>query len=156
AFNAYATSDNCSDLPQGIVAPDPSNTACLTAFTDVSSTPNLIQYLPTSCGGGGGQQADLTIGTPITLTNGAKVPHFMAFQDCFNQGFTDWVVPVVACNTNCNQSTPITAWAEIRLTAVNVHGSTSTVTFNSICKIDPAATGSGGTDRGVKSIAMVE
>jgi hypothetical protein len=157
SFQQYASSNNCSDLPKGLVAPNGAQTGCFTSFLlNATSTGAIIEYLPTSCGGGGGQQSLISIGTNINLTNGTKVPDFRAMQDCFNQGFTTWVVPIVACSTNCNQSAAVTAWAEIQVKAVDVHGAQSSVTMDTICKIDPTVTGGGGPDRGVKSIAMVE
>jgi hypothetical protein len=157
SFQQYASSNNCSDLPKGIVVPNGAQTGCFTSFLqNPTSTGAIIEYLPTSCGGGGGQQGLISIGTNINLTNGAKTPDFRAMQDCFNQGFTDWVVPIVACSTNCNQSAAVVAWAEMKVTAVTIQGSTKTVTMDALCKIDPTVSGGGGPDRGVKSIAMVE
>jgi hypothetical protein len=157
SFQQYASSNNCSDLPTGIVVPNGAQTACFTTFLqNASSTPNIIEYLPNSCGGGGGQQDLISIGTNINLTNGAHTPDFRAMQDCFNQGFTDWVVPIVACSTNCNQSAAVVAFAEVKVRAVNVQGSNKTVTMDAICKVDPNLSSGGGPDRGVKSIAMVE
>src|SRR5262249_53514630 len=121
-----------------------------------ANTGGVTEFVPNSCGGGGVQQSLLDIGNTINLTNGVKAPDFRVLQSCFNQGFTTWVVPIVACSTNCNQSAPTTASAERQVTAVTVQGAQSSVTMKAICKIDPTVSGGGGPDRGVKTIAMVE
>jgi hypothetical protein len=157
SFQQYASSNNCSDLPKALVAPTGAQTACFTTFLDNSAnTGGVIEYLPTSCGGGGGQQALINVGTSINLTNGTKPPDFRAMQACFNQGLTTWVVPIVPCNTVCNQSAVVTAFAEIQVKAVTVNGANGAVTMDAICKIDSTVSGGGGPDRGVKTIAMVE
>lgn len=163
-FDDYIQSGgNCSDLPALIQVPDGVDNSCWTSLTNSDPTnPNtLVQYLPPSCSAGGHTGGDvpapiISIGQDINLNNGQVNAALKVIQDCFDDGLVDWVIPIVECG-KCNQSAEVVGFAEIRITGVFTTTSDKRVELGAICKVnDPGVSGSGGSDFGVKSIAMVQ
>jgi Flp pilus assembly protein TadG len=171
AFAAFESSDDCSDLPELIQQPVQGDNSC---WTNLMSGPGggastTISYLPTSCCqggncGGGVPGPQVQIGDVLYHTNGQSNSVMHILEDCVeDDGITDYVVPIVACDsnlTNCVGTSPIVGFASVRVTHVDDQGSEKSIDLEFFCNDNDPVVGdtTGFSDEcfGTTSVAMVE
>jgi hypothetical protein len=158
AFNAFATANDCSTLPQLIQAPDGADNSCWTTLTPNQSGGSTIDsYLPTACGGGGVPTPPVVIGQRINVTNGQVNSVLKDVGDCFNQGLKEWDIPLIDCNTKCGgQGMTVTGFAHIVITSVKSNGSPKYIQVNSICKTDPDSRAGCVNKAGLTGLTLVK
>ncbi len=109
-------------LPSLTQSPNTSNNTGWTAFLDdASSAPNISKYMPAACGGTVAPPP-ITVGTSISLNNGQIASVLSRVDDCVKKGINTFLIPIVACGGNFNQSSQVTGFATVVVTQVQVHG----------------------------------
>jgi hypothetical protein len=112
---------NC--LPRLTQVPNTTNNTGWTSFFDgASSAPNISKYMPAACGGTA-TPPNITVGASINLNNGQITSVLSKVDECVKKGINTFLIPIVACGGNFNQSSTVTGFATITVTQVLVHGS---------------------------------
>jgi Flp pilus assembly protein TadG len=145
---------NCLDsscLPSLTQVPNPTNNTAWTGFFGGTGTSDLRSFFPTSCPHGGGVDApEVEVGDSINLNNGQTNVLDMV-QCLFDAGITQFVVPVVNCGGNFNQSSEVKGFATIVIDSVVSSGNPKGINLHAIFnseapgKPGPAGGGSFGT-----------
>lgn len=182
-FDEFAEGDpsdptRCSKLPDVRMSNDRVDNGCFTSLgPDPASASGTTSFLPTTCckGGscGGGETPPLvSIGDQINVINGTASSVFKIIADCFNDGMTEFDIPIVKCNktdqtspscpdgettcVKCNQSMEVTGFAHIVITEVQDTGSNQHISFGSICKTTPDGGNPGCKNSSSFSLAIVK
>jgi Flp pilus assembly protein TadG len=113
----YPSLQNCytdpACLPTLTQTPSGDNNTGWTSFLDGSaSNTSVSQYMPAACGGTA-TPPDVSVGTAISLNNGQITSVLNAVKQCVDQGINQFVVPIVSCSGNFNQSSTVTGFATI-------------------------------------------
>ena len=161
-FDEFEDSNDCSDIPRFFQVPATGNTCFTSLSQDPASAPNAARYLPTSCCNNGGNcglgqtPALVNIGDEINVINGQVNVLMQIIQSCFNQGLTEWTIPLVECG-QCNQQTEVTGFAKIVITNVIDTGNPAGrgIYLDSICKLDPEVS-PGCASAGLTGLALVQ
>jgi hypothetical protein len=147
ACNFPALSGCFSDpscLPSLIQVPNTTNNTGWTAFLDgATSNPSIAQYMPSACGGTT-TPPEVNVGTPISLNNGQITSVLKNVEDCVKQGINKFVVPIVSCDGNFNQSSTITGFATIIVDSVNSTASPKGLDLHAIFEEVIGPPGGGG------------
>lgn len=110
--------DSC--LPKLLQVPSPEDNSAWTGFFDSASS-NLAQdYFPAECGGSL-TPPTIRTGEDINIING-ETSTLKALEDCLAAGIDTFLVPIVECGIQYNQSTPVLGFATIHVTDVNTTG----------------------------------
>jgi Flp pilus assembly protein TadG len=123
-----------SCLPRLTLQPDGGQNSCWSSLTDPSSNkPNVEQYFPSACGGSQTPPV-VTVGGSVNLnlTNGTINPLVDDVATCLSKGIDTFLVPIVACSSNCNQAAAITGFATVQLSNVQNHSFTVKALFNDV------------------------
>jgi len=83
-----------------------------TTFSGGNATGEIIQWLPTSCGGGGRTIPTYSVGDTVSVVTGA---HGSAMHDLvcmYNSGQRQYMIPIVKCNGN-SLTTTVTGFATL-------------------------------------------
>ena len=145
SVNSCFSDPSC--LPSLSQAPSTTDNSGWTSFlTPNTSTGTISQYLPAACGGSQAPPV-ISVGTSVNLNNG-QVNVLKNIQDCVNQGIKQFVIPIVSCSGNFNQSSVVTGFATIVVDSVQATGSPKGINLHAIFNaIDgPAGGGTFGTN----------
>jgi Flp pilus assembly protein TadG len=147
----YPSLQNCytdpACLPSLIQVPNTTNNTGWTSFLDGSaSNTSISQYMPSACGGTTAPP-QVSVGTPISLNNGQITSVLNAVKQCVDQGINQFVVPIVSCAGNFNQSSTVTGFATIVVDRVVNTGSPKGLDLHAIFDevIGPPGGGTYGT-----------
>ncbi len=134
ALQSCFASSNC--LPRFTQAPN---------GTDNTGWIKTGDFLPTACGG---SPTTVNIGDSLPLQNG-QTSGLKDISDCFQQGTTEYTVPIVdgPCDGNFNHSRTVVGFATVVVTAVKATGSNKGIDLGAIFKqvSGPAGGGAYGT-----------
>lgn len=120
-------------LPRLENVPSPTDNVGWTAFFEGTNTPNIKSYLPSACGGS--QLApEVGVGTSISLGNGANTPVLQALKQCVDQGIKEFMVPIVSCSGQFNQSSTVTGFATIIIKHVEPNGTGAGIDLEGVFK----------------------
>jgi hypothetical protein len=120
--------DSC--LPELKVQSTTEQNSCWSSLTVPQTNPgNVGQYFPEGCFDPGDNQAPKTfatppvigIDTPLNLSQGTIDGAVEWVRKCVDHNKTTFLVPIVSCSTNCNQSAPVTGFATVKVTGVTDH-----------------------------------
>ncbi len=140
-------------LPSMTQVPNTSNNSGWTAFFDGSaSSTNVNQYMPSECGGTVTAPV-IKVGDVISLNNGQLTGTLKNVDDCVKRNINTFMVPIVSCNSNFNQSGTVLGFATIVVTRVEAFGSPKGVDLQSIFK--EAAGEPGGGNFGTYTIRLM-
>lgn len=118
-------------LPQLTLQPDGSN-SCWSSLTSSNTNKNTVeQYFPSVCHGNQ-TPPTISVGQSINLSNGTVNPLVNDVADCLSAGLNTFVVPIVACSSNCNQSAAVTGFATVTLSNVQGHSFTVQAIMNDV------------------------
>jgi Flp pilus assembly protein TadG len=131
-------------LPSLTQVPSTTDNTGFTSFFDGSASgTSIAAYLPSACGGTNTPPV-VKVGDSINLNNGQSNGQALkGVQDCVNQGITKFLVPIVACSGNFNQSSTVTGFATIIVDSVVATGNPKGVNLHAIFE-DVQGTPGGG------------
>jgi hypothetical protein len=159
-FAAYQSSGSCSDLPTLNQVPATGN-SCWTSLDEGSAGADTMKsYLPAACcqGGGtcgGGQEGpEVYVGNNISVMNGQADVLLKIIKDCFDQGMTEWEVPIIGCG-ECTGTMTVQGFATITLDNVVATGNPKYIDLTAVCRTDDPGGGGGGGDFGTLDVSMV-
>jgi Flp pilus assembly protein TadG len=106
-------------LPTLSQVPSTTDNTGWTNFFDGSSSANSITaYMPSACGGTKTPPV-VNVGDSINLNNGESTGKPLnAVKDCVEKGINKFLVPIVSCSGNFNQSSTVTGFATIIVDSV--------------------------------------
>ena len=134
-------------LPSLTQVPNTTNKSAWTAFFDgSSSSSNVSKYMPTACGGTVTPPA-IQVGDNISLNNGQLTSTLKLVDDCVKRNVNTFLVPIVDCNSNFNQSAAVMGFATVVVTRVEAFGSPKGLDLNAIFDevVGPPTGGNFGT-----------
>jgi hypothetical protein len=110
---------NSSCLPPPLtLQPDGSN-SCWSSLTTPSANKGTIeQYFPSVCHGSQ-TPPTISVAQSVSLSNGTINQLVNDVGDCLAAGLNTFVVPIVACSSNCNQSAAVTGFATVQISNIN-------------------------------------
>jgi Flp pilus assembly protein TadG len=111
---------DASCLPRLSQVPSTTDNTGWTSFFDGSSSGNSIaDYMPSACGGKNTPPV-VKVGDAISLNNGeSSGKPLKAVEDCVEKkGITKFLVPIVGCDGNFNQSGIVTGFATVIVESV--------------------------------------
>ena len=131
-------------LPSLTQVPSTTDNTGFTSFFDgATSGPAIAAYLPSACGGTKTPPV-VKVGDSINLANGQSNGQALkGVQDCVQKGFTTFLVPIVKCSGNFNQSSTVTGFATIIVDSVVATGNPKGVNLHAIFQ-DVQGTPGGG------------
>src|SRR5262245_41193144 len=116
ALNSCFGSSSC--LPQLSQVPSTTDNTGWTSFFDGATNPNTVtDYLPSACGGSKTPPV-VSVGDTISLSNGQTTSGLKKVDDCVNKGFNTFLIPIVSCSGNFNQSATVKGFATIIVDSV--------------------------------------
>ncbi len=139
--------DDPSCLPSLTQVPNTTNNSGWTSFFDGSASNTTVgQYMPSACGGTTAPPA-VRVGDSISLNNGQITSVLRDVEECVNRGINQFVIPIVACNSNFNQSAPVTGFATVIVDRVNSQGSPKGLDLHAVFEeiVGPPGGGNYGT-----------
>jgi Flp pilus assembly protein TadG len=117
-------SNDC--LPQLTVQPDGSN-SCWSSLTSPAASKSTVEpYFPSVCGGNV-TPPTISVGDSLNLTNGTINPLVNDVSSCLSAGINTFLVPIIACSSNCNQSAAVTGFATVQISNVNMQTHSFTI-----------------------------
>lgn len=158
-FTAYQGSGACSDLPSLNQVPAVGN-SCWTSLDETSAGASTMKsYLPTTCCqggncGGGLAGPEVYVGSNVNVMNGQADVLLKIIEDCFNQGITEWEVPIIGCG-QCTGAMTVQGFATITLDDVVTTGSPKYIDLHAICETGDPGGGGGGGDFGTLDVSLV-
>jgi Flp pilus assembly protein TadG len=128
-WQSIAACINSSCLPPPLtLQPDGSN-SCWSSLTTPSANKNTVeQYFPSVCHGNQ-TPPTISVADSVNLSNGTINQLVNDVGDCLAAGLNTFVVPIVACSSNCNQSAAVTGFATVQLSSVNQPAHTFTINW---------------------------
>lgn len=136
-----------SCLPSLTQVPNTTNNSGWTSFFDGSASNSTVgQYLPSACGGSQAPPA-VNVGDSISLNNGQITGLLKSVEDCLKKGINKFTIPIVSCNSNFNQSAPVTGFATVIVDRVNSQGSPKGLDLHAVFEeiVGPPGGGNYGT-----------
>jgi Flp pilus assembly protein TadG len=121
-------------LPSLSQVPSTTDNTGWTSFFDGSTNQNTISaYLPSACGGTMTPPV-IKVGDSINLNNGqGNGQALKGVEDCVEKkGITKFLVPIVSCGGNFNQSGTVTGFATIIVESVESQGDPKGLTLHAI------------------------
>jgi Flp pilus assembly protein TadG len=120
---------NSSCLPPPLtLQPDGSNSCWSSLTTPNAAKGTVEQYFPSVCHGTQ-TPPTISVADSVNLTNGTVNQLVNDVADCLAAGMNTFVVPIVACSSNCNQSAAVTGFATVQLSSVNQPAHTFTINW---------------------------
>lgn len=132
-------------LPSLTQVPSTTDNTGFTSFFDGSTSgPSITAYLPSACGGTKTPPV-VKVGDSINLNNGQSNGQALkGVEDCVEKkGITKFLVPIVACSGNFNQSSTVTGFATIIVDSVVATGNPKGINLHAIFE-DVQGTPGGG------------
>jgi hypothetical protein len=135
ALNQCTLDPTC--LPSLTQAPDPSNNS--------GWIKNDSPYYPAACGGPS-TPTIVNVGDSLGLQGGQGTGNWLrTVESCFNQGITEFTVPIVSCaKSNFNQSAIVVGFATIDVTSIVDTTSAKGLNLKAVFKEDTGAPAGGG------------
>ena len=120
-------------LPSLTQVPSTTDNTGFTSFFDGSTSgPSITAYLPSACGGTKTPPV-VNVGDSINLNSGQSNGQALkGVQDCVQKGFNKFLVPIVSCGGNFNQSSTVTGFATIIVDSVVATGTPKGVNLHAI------------------------
>lgn len=128
-WQSIAACVNSSCLPPPLtLQPDGSNSCWSSLTTPNASKGTIEQYFPSVCHGNQ-TPPTISVAQSVNLSNGTVNQLVNDVADCLAAGLNTFVVPIVACSSNCNQSAAVTGFATVQLSSVNQPAHTFTINW---------------------------
>jgi len=164
-FGGFDGPDDCPNLPTLTQQNMAEENTCFTSLspTASASTGRITDLIAQYCCPGGPGSCDLPTGYPavaqgdsIKVINGQSSA-LTAMQDCWDNGYRDFLVPVTPCGSLCNQENTISGFANITLLErPTATGNPKYIALSAFCNASDQLEGSGGNCYGAFRVAMVE
>lgn len=145
--SCFAASD-C--LPRLSQVPSTSDNTGWTSFLNGPTDGNTVgDYLPGACGGKK-TPPTIKVGDALHLNNGQVTSLLKDVEDCVEKkGFTEFLVPVVGCDGNFNQTATVTGFAKIIVESVESQGNPKGLTLHAIFEETAGTPGGGAYGHGM-------
>jgi len=120
-------------LPSLTQVPSTTDNTGFTSFFDASTSGGSIAaYLPSACGGTKTPPV-VKVGDSINLQNGQSNGQALkGIEDCVNKGINQFLIPIVSCSGNFNQSSTVTGFATVIVDSVVSSGTPKGVNLHAI------------------------
>lgn len=142
-------------MPRLTMVPNGTDTAAWTGFFKTASANNISSYVAAAPGcGGGGDSVLIRIGDIITLNNGQVNSSLKDVECAFESGIEEFIIPVVSCQGNYNQSKEVLGFTTIIVENVKAQGNPKGIDLRGIFKSDARGV-LGGPIYGTGNIALV-
>jgi hypothetical protein len=148
ALSSCFGSSSC--LPRLSQVPSTTDNTGWTSFFDGSTSENTITaYLPSACGGSKTPPV-INVGAPINLNNGQGTGKALnGVENCVKKGFNQFLIPIVSCSGNFNQSATVTGFATIIVDSVVSSGNQKGLNIHAIFQETAGPPGGGAYGMGM-------
>lgn len=148
-FDPSCTTQAC--MPYLSQVPNTTNNSAWTSFFVGNPNNNTVgQYIPTPCNDGMTQF--LKVGDIINLSNGQVVPLLRDIECLLENGMNTFVIPIVPCPGNYNQSKTVVGFAKIEVDSVRSTGNPKGIWLHGIYDGSPGTPGGGSFGLNVISL----
>jgi len=165
SFGGFDGPEDCPGLQQLTQQNVHEENTCWTSLSDDQSANTSVigDLIAAHCCAAGPGNCPLPPGYPkvsegdaIRVMNGQS-SLLKAMQQCWDDGFREFLVPITPCGTPCNQANQVSGFANIVLTTRPVAtGNPKSLSLASFCNANPEIEGWGGKCLGDYKVAMVE
>lgn len=160
-WDIFENTGDCSDQPRFSQIPSNDDNSCWTSLLEGSANANTFRNLIRAyCRLNGEDPGTVTLHDVIALNEGQVTgPALGAIQECLDAGINEFVVPVIPCNRQCNQTAEVIGFATITVTSVVKSGGQAKMGVNAsaVCSTDPPGAAGGGTEpTGTTVVSLVQ
>jgi hypothetical protein len=169
SFGGFDGPDECAELPRLTQQNVHVENTCWTSLSSSDSAGvgrpedgvrSLIEQYCCSAGPGNcpvsPDYPEVSEGQDIRVMNG-QASLLKAMQQCWDNGFREFLVPITRCGTSCSRTNEVSGFANFKLTArPTTTGPDKSMSISAFCNANPEIGGWGGTCRGDYKVAMVE